>query len=400
MGSLREMAKWDEEKVRAIQKFLIDDNQRSHPYHIPWKGDKLVTFDVYKVPTRLLSFNFNNTRIRADLESYLFASGKKIDKNNKKQRNEVQKILLQSEFIGEEQTRILRADLRKRGQLDPSAATLDGTLIDGNRRLAIFRKLVSELGINRFTEMDICILPEDATQNDLKELEMRIQMSRTYRVNYSRINTALEFRNLHENLGWKLDKIENVTGGQYKSAHIERAIRVIDLIDEYLHELSPRGDHVKQYGLAESKYESFDNLYGYLKWSKENSPSKTKVRKRLGFQIIAHKDSTYTDIRKYGGILKDKGLERQLVNSSATLKDKNPTSYMSEMNIEKEWESFQKSKGSYKESRLEPKKIAEQAYKKLLTLEPKRIKRRDPKLMEILNKILKIVNELKKQMRY
>lgn len=394
------MAKWDKEKVLAIQKFLIDDNKRSHPYHIPWRGDKLAAFDVYKVPTRLLSFNFNNARIRADLESYLFETGEKIVENSKKQQNEVQKILLESEFIGEEQTRILRADLRKRGQLDPSIATPDGTLIDGNRRLAIFRKLVSESGINRFTEMDVCIITEDAIQNDLKELEMRIQMSRTYRAKYSRINTALEFRNLHDNLGWKLDKIEKVTGGQYKIAHVERAMIVIDLIDEYLHELHPRGDHVKQYALAESKYESFDNLYGYLKWSKENSPSKTKVRKRLGFQIIAHKGTTYTDIRKYGRILKDKELERQLTNSSATLKDTNPTSYMSEINIEKEWESFQKSKGSYKESKQEPKKIAEQAYKKLMTVELKRIKRKDPKLMEILNKILKIVNELKKQTGY
>ncbi len=394
------MAKWDNDKVQSIQKFLIPDNKRDYPYHIPWRGNKLVSFDVYRVPSKLLNFNFNNTRIRADLESYLFETRERVDKNDKKQQNEVQKILLESEFIGEEHTRLLKADLRKRGQLDPAVATPDGVLIDGNRRLAIFRKLVSETGISRFTEMDIVILPEDAIQNDLKELEMRIQMSRIYRVNYSRINTALEFRNLYEKLGWKLEKIEKVTEGQYKEAHIDRAIDVIDLIDEYLNELPPRGKHVKQYTLAESKYESFDNLYGYLKWSNENTPSKTKVRKRLGFQIIAREGSTYNDIRKYGRILKEKELEKELVFSSETLKGKNPTSYMSEDNIEDEWESFQKSKGSYKESKQEPKKIAEQVYKKLLTIEPKRIKKRDPGLTEILNKILKITNELKKRTGY
>lgn len=394
------MSNWDTKKIEEIKKYLIEDNQRAYPHHIPWQGDKLVSFDVYKVPITLLSFNFNNTRIRADLEAYLQKNKENINPNDRKQQNEVQRILLSSDFIGEEETRLLKSDLRKRGQLDPAVATPDGVLIDGNRRLAIFRKLVSELDVMKFTEMDICVLPATATPNDLKELEMRLQMSHTFRVAYGPINTALEFRNLYDEFKWNYEKIEKITGGQYKTHQIQRMILVIDLIDEYLKQLPPKGTNVKQYKLAENGWEIFDNLFALLKWSKENSSmKKTELRQRLGFQLIAHEHSTYTDIRKYARIIKDKDLNRKLESVSDTLSGKNPTAYLNPLLVEREWISFQQLKASYKESQEDPKKIADQALRKLLTIQPKKIKKRDTKLEQILAEIIRIVNELKKLSR-
>lgn len=389
---------WNQKRVIELRKYLMDENKQDYPYKIPWRGDKPVPFDVYKVPIDVLNYNFQNTRLRAELESYLYKTGEKIEPEDKQQQKIVERILLNSEFIGEETDRLLR-DLIKRGQLDPGVSAIDGTIIDGNRRLAIFHQLVKQ-GYDKFREMEICVLPTDATKTDLKELEMRIQMSHPFRVGYGNINTALEFRNLHRTLGWPLEKIERVTSGQYKKSRIERMITVIDLIDEYLKELPPAGKHEKEYTLVEKGWESFDNLYSYLNWStKYSEPQRTLFRKRFGFQIISKKETTYNDIRQFGRILKDKNLREKLENESNTLRGKHASTYLDRRIVESEWSIFEKFKMSYKESQVDPKMIANQALKKLLSIKLGKIQRVDKELTEILNRIERRVQELKDRVR-
>lgn len=391
--------KWNQSKLVQLKKHLVEENKRDYPYKIPWKGgNKLESYDVYTVPISLLNYNFNNTRIRADLEAYLFSHKEKIDSENKIQQKTVQHILLNSEHIGEEATRVLEKDLKSKGQLDPAISTPDGTLIDGNRRLAILKKLHEETNQDKFSHMEICVLPETATEDDLKELEMRMQMSFQFKIPYGLINTALEFRELHSNLKWDYHKIELATNQHYKESEIKKMIEIINLIDEYLVELPPKGRNKKQYRLAEKGWESFKNLQSYLRWSKENSDNKTTTfRKRFGFQIIADSTSTFRDVRRFGYIIKDKELRRKLETVSDTLKGKNPSSYLNPINVKKEMINFRELKEAYKESKGDPKKIAQQAYKKLLRISPTGVKRGDAKLLSLLNEISYLINDLKKR---
>ena len=256
---------WNRRKMEQLNKFRTKSNKRAYPYSIPWKSAKPIPFTVYKVPTHLLSYNFKNTRIKAELEGLVYKKHERPDSDNPKHHEMIQDILLHSRWIGELETNKLTEDLLKRGQLDPVIATPDGVLIDGNRRLAIFRYLdKNEPKSKGFSELETCFLPESATEHDLKELEMRLQMYHQFQVKYGDINTALEFRYLHRDLKWSIGRISDITGNQYTETQIEKMIEIIDMIDEYLDEVPPSKSHRKQYATLDKGWESFDNIYRML----------------------------------------------------------------------------------------------------------------------------------------
>ena len=391
--------KWDNRKVEKIKKYKTSKNRRDFPFNIPWKGAKPIPFDVYTIPIDELSFNFDNTRINAELEGKLFKRREKPDPKNIKHQVLVQQILLESKWIGHYETNKLTEDLQKRGQLDPVIATPDGVLIDGNRRLAIFKYLQEhEPESKGFTELEACVLPLDSTESDLKELEMRLQMYHQFQVAYGEINIALEFRYLHNDLSWTYERISEITGNQYTETKIEKMIEIIDMIDEYLKLLPPEGTHRKQYATLDKGWESFDNIYRMLKWSEKNSSKDTLLfRKYFGFEIIASEETTYADVRKFYSVLRSYIASEKLEKMSDTLKGKYLGNFLNKNRIEKEIGNLAESYEFLQASKIEPSRVAEQAWKKLDTIKISNISKGDRSLRVILEKMIKKIQRMQEQ---
>lgn len=391
----------DHRHAKELGKYLTKDRKREYPYPIPWRGPKLIRFEVYRVPINVLRFNFGNTRIRAELEGIMHDIGGEIDPEDPAQQMRVETILLESKNIGEMETRKLKEDLQRRGQLDPVVSTIDGVLIDGNRRLAIFRSLDRDaLSDREFSEMDTCVLPADANTNDLKELEMRIQMSHDFRVPYVNMNAALEFRDLHRNLGWALERIEELTLNQFKKSVIEDMIEIIDLIDEYLGSIPPKGKYTKRYTSLSKGWESFHNLHYTLSyWKRREISSEQLDRLKLfGFEIIHHQKSTYSDVRAFNHILKDTNSFEKLKEDSETLKGHKLASFLDPARVEREYENLQAAKEVLKESQEDPKKALKLALRRILKIKASRVNANDRELIVLLKQLKLRILELEKRL--
>ena len=394
--------KLDTNKQRKIFNYLKTQKQLPIRGRFPWRGDNLVDFKVYKIPTGLLSYNFYNTRIRSELVGYLHKKGE-LNPNDAKQKEKVHSILLKSKWFGAVATTRLMNDLQNRGQLDPAIARPDGILIDGNRRLAILREIEkklkhAELKSDDFSKMYVCFLPNDSSFDDLKELEMRIQMTQPFRVKYRDINTALEFRYLHQDLKWDIKYIEEITKKYYKEKKIRNMIRIINLIDECLKLLPPQGEFEKQYTKLDKGWEGFANLDSIIQWAEKDKPDKIEWQKNikyLGFQIISSTDTTYADIRKLKNVLKMPSACDVIEDISPTLNGHNKFNLLEKSKIAEEIDCLKHAYAVYIDEHDSPYKRASDALKKLESIKIRNTIYSDPKLLTIIDKIDKKLNEIR-----
>lgn len=392
-----QIVNWNKDKQQKLLKYLENQKKLKLTAKLLWRGDKLVEFDVFEVPIKLLSHNFKNTRIRSELEGYLETKNQISNPDDLGQQEKVQDILLNSKWFGKIDTERLRDDLLKHGQLDPAVARPDGVLIDGNRRLAILCQLENDgkfsgLDYNRFSKMYVCFLPINSTHHDMKALEMRIQMVQPFQVKYGDINTALEFRHLYEDMGWKIGQIEDITKKRYKEKKIRTMIRIINIIDECLSLLPPKGKFEKQYTKLDKGWEGFANLDRILQWIEKTDPNNEEYHKRvkyLGFQIISSPCTTYHDIRKLYRILKLKQSSNEINITSHTLKGDNDLDPLAEDKIEKEIRYLENADhvwGNYHDS---PQLKANAALKKLEMIKIRKQIEPDIELLAVINKIIK-----------
>lgn len=95
----------------------------------------------------------------------------------------------------------LKDDLRERGQQEPAVITAEGVLINGNRRSAALRSLYLDDNNLSSRYINCLLLPDDATANELVDLEAELQVARDFKEDYSWVNEALLIEELYEREG-------------------------------------------------------------------------------------------------------------------------------------------------------------------------------------------------------
>lgn len=101
---------------------------------------------------------------------------------------------------------VLKADLKDRGQQDPAIITADGILINGNRRAAAMRSLYMEQHL-KAQYIRCLVLPEDASLEEMVDLEAELQIARDFKQDYSWVNEALLIEELYDREGKSFDRV-------------------------------------------------------------------------------------------------------------------------------------------------------------------------------------------------
>lgn len=101
----------------------------------------------------------------------------------------------------------LKEDLRNRGQQEPAIITVEGVLINGNRRAAALRDLWLRDGVQSARYVRALVLPADATSDELIDLETELQVAKDYREDYSWVNEALLIEEIFDSLNKDWDKV-------------------------------------------------------------------------------------------------------------------------------------------------------------------------------------------------
>ena len=392
---------WNRTRMDGLAPYITLKFQRSFPYVVPWRGSGPCPLQVYRIPTALLHFNLNNTRIRAELEGGLHKTGQSQDPDNGGHARAVQNMLLGLRWSGLETTKLMH-NLQKRGQLDPVTATPDGTLIDGNRRLAIFRHLADRHPDSpEFRELETCVLPHDSTGDDIKEFEVRLQVYQQFHAPHGDINTSLEFRHLHRELGWDLDRIREISDNQYPEAKIQRMMDIIDMIDEYMGSVPPANPHGMRYSSLNKGWESFEILHKIIRWTRRANPygweNLVRNRKRFGFAIIRSEKTTHSDMKNFYSILRSEEAGRRLAEGSDILSGRLPPGPLDPTKIDREIRQMGDAFHIFKTSRTDPGMIIGRSYRMLDAVKTSQIRKNDRELKPLLDMMLRKIRMLQDQ---
>ena len=230
-----------------------------------WKNVPIV-----KVPVTALVLNIDNRRFSAERRLFEEQLGHEFDpENNDIDAHSVESILLDRNLQVDGDRVVgtpgkdylaLRQDWQRRQQESPFWIRPDGTVRNGNRRLAMLRRLRKEEGAGGHEWVDAVVFNHD-TVNEVAmfEMEQREQLTEDYKVRYTDINLLLAIKDAADDLeiDWYSETSIVEVAGELQ--HVMRdnqnyaivQLYAIKFMDEYLNDLDLAGRYDKLIGQIE-----------------------------------------------------------------------------------------------------------------------------------------------------
>lgn len=216
---------------------------------------------VWRIPLDYLVYNKYNGRIGSEVLSYEKQNGK-LNPEAEADKKIIEDFLYLSKKERNDHT---MKSLKENGQQRYGIVTADGIIIDGNRRAMLLNKLFHERKSLDFSyeEVEHCqyflaiILPDDAEERDIQQLETTYQMGEDDKLDYNPIEKYLKCKELK-----RLNFTEEDIAGfmSEKPEQIRKWLRILDLMEDYLKEYGYDGIYTR----LEKTEGQFVDLEGYL----------------------------------------------------------------------------------------------------------------------------------------
>jgi hypothetical protein len=251
---------------------LLDQQKRQRDYsYRVWVREEWHVFPVWDVPVEALALNIDNRRFGAERKLMEEKIGRSLDPENRAEdERSVISILLDAqigvlngEVVGKmsKDARALEEDWRKRKQETPFWIRPDGTVSNGNRRLAMVKRLQEEVGDDSLRRVDAVILDAaDVPEQDLFEMEQHEQLTQNQKLLYTDINRLLTIREaaIARGIDWGsaesvmhvAGQIQHLTRGNRSDAAVQ--LRAIRYMDAFLIDSDAPGMYEKAYGSVET----------------------------------------------------------------------------------------------------------------------------------------------------
>lgn len=393
-------------RAERLKSFLNEENlvktTDGYPkvFPIVWQSDHATDFQLYRVPIEILSFNFDNGRIASERYSRERKLKHELNEDDPKDQEIVADILLTSVWFDKKDTAQLRKSLAVE-QRDPVIVTFDGVVIDGNRRMACLMDIFRETGAPMYKKINICVLPK-AEKKELIFFENQLQLKDDYKVDYGPVNDRLRIRAMKEELGFDIPEIVRSVEGTFDEADVERMIEEMKLIDEYLEAVGRSKDYASLRDEI-SGVESFRGLLDALKvptgtMNIAQGKVEKEIRKRIGFQLIAHPKSTYRDLRNLRDVLKNPAACKELQKNSYTYNNPGTGSIFDPNKIQKEMNNLKLAYGYVESLKSDPINLLEIAKQKLELIPIERIPKGDSMFNKLISDIESRLGDIKKKM--
>lgn len=263
----------NQSRIELIQKALSAEEKKPTPERreVPWRqsSERLV---VVEIPLNLVLLNPNSHRIQAQLQSHERYEQVKNDPFSEESQNIIAGFLREPSDSFEE----LKSDLKASGQREPGVITRKGVLVNANRRTVALR----DLGMDYIRVM---VLPEDAGPEDINELELRLQIKKELREDYTFTNTLLFIKDCL-NSNWSHQRVARELGygdDDKGVAKVKQAERILALIDE-IREESGRKYSYRHFDAAQQALEELDRKYEDLKQSDPDAARKMRDARLAG----------------------------------------------------------------------------------------------------------------------
>lgn len=193
----------DPDRSEHLKNRILAGKKRTEVVSAWPRSDK--ELPAVEVDISWVRFSTLNHRTRAEQEREIIDSGRPdlftADPLGPEAQSKQYEILCAQEGFSD-----LKADVRERGQQHPAIITADGILINGNRRAAAMRSLFEENYL-KAKYIRCLVLPEDATKEEIIDLEAELQIAREFKQDYSWINEALLIQELYDREGKNFDRV-------------------------------------------------------------------------------------------------------------------------------------------------------------------------------------------------
>ena len=244
---------------------LIDSGQGQGTQKLHYRGETR-SFDVYRIDLDWLIYNRNNGRLEAEMLTWEQEHAATPENYDDDLHALIESLLWNSNVPRNKQT---LADLKYKQQQRCGIVSLDGVIIDGNRRAMLLRRLEGENHIKQY--LDAIILPDAYAENqkEIVRLETQYQLGEDAKVEYGPLQKYLHARRLKIDFNIPVEEIDKLMGEE--DGYTERLLEIMELMDEYL-------DHIgcpKLYTMLKdrdgTKEGMFVDLYGDMKKLRDGS---------------------------------------------------------------------------------------------------------------------------------
>ncbi|HYC54236.1 MAG TPA: hypothetical protein VEL28_04785 [Candidatus Binatia bacterium] len=267
-------------------------------------------FDVIRVEVEALLLNPDNRRFHAEKLLMETKLGHSLDpESSSDDELSVVSILLDSSLHVEGNRVVgkasndyegLKKDWLARGQETPFWIRPDGTVRNGNRRLAMIKRLRQESGGDAHGWVEAVVLGPEIDEDDLFAMEQREQLTEDFKERYTNVNLLLSLREAAElkNIDWAdnadIERVAGVlqwlTNGDKKYAI--KQLGAIKYMDAYLRDSEAEG----QYHKLLRQVERFRDV-GWVMGKMEGYPDSQQDMLRLCFAAV-RASNTHAQIRK------------------------------------------------------------------------------------------------------
>lgn len=362
---------------------------------------KLNKRDVYKLPVNLLRYNVNNGRLAMEMLEISKNIGRSLDPSAPE---DAEKIRIQLLALDKGKTEELKKDLLRVGQEQPGVISSDGTLVNGNRRMAVFEDLHENIDASgKWNYLEVIVLPKNISGSDLWKIEAGLQLSQSKVAEYHPVNELLKIKQGLK-AGLRPKEIADVLYGRTLE-EVEQGIDRLKLIEGFLGFFGQPENYglIKKFGL----HEYFINLQkSVLREADKYGAQERNKRLQYAFALIrshilvqADKDAetkslNHFAIRQLGKIFQNNKayLEYEgAFNSAKTIQEVNP-----ELVIE----GFQAAKDvlELEAESNKPRKLLDKAIRALNSLDIENIVKNDKEINQQVRTLENLVGKLRDQL--
>ena len=219
-------------------KSLKNDKKSIGSMDIYYKNERK-TLPVYEINLDYLIYNRYNGRIASLVKSYEKQTGQELDSTNPNDIKIIEDFLWNSNIPSNKATEKNMKEVG--GQLKYGIVTLDGVIIDGNRRARILRKVYAKDNPIYFRAV---VLDETIDENpkEIMRLETTYQMGEDAKVDYNAVEKYLKCKDLTD-LGFSNLEIANMMAEH--ESRIEEYLSIMDLMNDYLDKLNYNGIYTR-----------------------------------------------------------------------------------------------------------------------------------------------------------
>jgi len=379
-----------------------DKNERT--FEVPVNDDGTYEkFDVYRIPTEHLVYNFDNIRLKIEKKAREQELGHNLNPENKEHGKEIEKLLFESKIYSAKASKTMVEQLDKQsggpGQNDPLFVATDGVVWNGNRRLSVNNHIANDpksKNPSYYQKIDVIFLPE-MTIHELRKLERRLQATKDYKEDYGKLQKYLQINDdAKPDSDWSLPELIESFNGEYSSKEITKIQQIVSLMEEFLEFVDKTDQWIYIYENG-----------GIEMWTTVNTQLQKEIKKVTGdptdttpdvvkqqfFVILSQ--GTFNDARALSRILNAPKSRINLMKNSGVFKNPEEFSSYNKALVKKEKQVLERATEIFNSLKKEPLEILKDSHENIEKIDDDRIPPSD-KIISTIKSIRKRLDEIEK----